>query len=101
MKILLISRFNVVNLGDLVITRQLYENLSSYGEVDKFNIAGNPEYFRDIDNIYPNLEQKLSKNSNSNLNNKLSTILLKIKRNLMNFKRISKLKRIIKEYDLV
>lgn len=53
MKILLISRFNVPNLGDLIISNTLYSYLTQYGETDRYNLFGDPHKFVDINNIEP------------------------------------------------
>lgn len=51
MKILLISRFNVPNIGDLVISNMLYKKISKYGVVTKYNLSGNPYIYTDINDV--------------------------------------------------
>ncbi|MFL2128263.1 polysaccharide pyruvyl transferase family protein [Ruoffia sp. FAM 26255] len=53
MKYLLVSRFNVPNIGDLVIANKLSEIISKYGEVTKYNLTGDPYKFKDIDSVEP------------------------------------------------
>lgn len=51
MRILLISRFNVSNIGDLTISNKLLEVIKEYGEVTKYNLFGAPYKFTDINNV--------------------------------------------------
>ncbi|MGH2064885.1 polysaccharide pyruvyl transferase family protein [Aerococcus sp. L_4] len=69
MKILLISRFNVPNIGDLAISNIMYELLSKDAEVDCFNLFGEPFVRKDINNI--NSVTPISKFNHSILNNKI------------------------------
>lgn len=51
MKILHIGRFNVTNIGDLAISKVIYDNLIDYGIVTKMNLTGNPNIFVDINTV--------------------------------------------------
>lgn len=57
MKALLISRFNVPNLGDLVIGDQLYREFSDLMEVDRFSLFGNHDQVRNINKVFSNKEK--------------------------------------------
>lgn len=57
MKALLISRFNVPNLGDLVIGDQLYREFSDLMEVDRFSLFGNHDQVRDINKVFSDKEK--------------------------------------------
>ncbi|MEY8371363.1 polysaccharide pyruvyl transferase family protein [Aerococcaceae bacterium 50-4] len=57
MKALLISRFNVPNLGDLVIGDQLYREFSDFMEVDRFSLFGNHDQVRNTNEVFSDKEK--------------------------------------------
>lgn len=57
MKALLISRFYVPNIGDLVIGDQLYREFSDLMEVDRFSLFGNHDQVRNINKVFSDKEK--------------------------------------------
>lgn len=101
MKILLISRFNVPNIGDLAISNIMYELLSKDAEVDCFNLFGEPFVRKDINNI--NSVTPISKFNHSILNNKFFgkhiKNAIKTVRNRSKISSVKTLESIIDNYD--
>ncbi|MER2295051.1 MAG: polysaccharide pyruvyl transferase family protein [Desemzia incerta] len=105
MKILLISRFNVPNLGDLVISDTLYSLISRYGKTDKYNLFGEPFNFVNLNNIETNgysLKYKLFRILKKYRLEKLITAygLLKTKIKSKNSKTTS-YEEVVDSYDLI
>lgn len=95
MKCLLISRFNVVNIGDLAIANKLYEITSNYFDIDRINYFGSPYQFNDIHNVENNNYSK--KESFKKIINKFRINKLVKKSN----KSFDTYKKIIDNYEVI
>lgn len=106
MKCLLVSRFNVSNIGDLVISHKLRDIISEYGTVHKYNLFGSPYNFKDINKIEFSSYSIKYKIVNSIENSKAKEILsiyLKIKKKITRPSRASnnRYENIINDFDLI
>lgn len=102
-KCILISRFNVSNIGDLAISNILYNITNEKYKVDRYNLFGDYKKIYDINNINHRKMSKFKMEVEIFINryklNSLLSIYSSIKKR---FKRTrSELEYIIKEYDFV
>ena len=104
MKILLISRFNVPNLGDLVISDTLYSLVSQYGETDKYNLFGKPFKFVDLNNIETSgysLKYKLFIILKKYRIEKLTTVYRLLKTKVKSNESTTSYEEVVDSYDLI